>query len=302
MTIDLALTSLSQGLLWAIMAIGIHTTYRILDFADLSAEGSFTLGGAVTARFITTGMDPVLSILLSILAGAIAGLITGALHTQLKIPPLLSGILTMTGLYSVNLRIMFGKANIPLMKATTIMTKFSKYGLGKREASIVVGIICIIIVILILWWFYNTEIGYAIRATGNNENMIKAQGVNTNVMKMLGLVIGNALVAFSGSLLTQYNGYADVGMGIGTIVIGLASVIIGEVVFSDKNSHKVFFSVVLGSILYRLIISFVLSCGLSPNDLRGISSILLAICLYLPTFREKISRTKMGRLLNRKEG
>ena len=193
----------------------------------------------------------------------------------------------MTGLYSVNLRIM-GKANLPLLKQDTVISIVSKIGFDTSTAVFVVGIVAVLVVILILWWFFGTEKGFAIRATGDNSNMIRALGVNTNSMVILGLVISNGLIALSGGIMAQYNGYADVGMGTGTIVIGLASVIIGEVLFGHSSIIRSLFAVVLGSILYRIIIAFVLSKGLVPTDLKLLSSVLLAVCLSLPLIKEKI--------------
>jgi len=282
------LGSLSQGLIWGIMALGIYITYRILNFADLTAEGSFTLGAAVAARLITSGtFDPLTSTIIAVLAGVLAGLMTGFLHTVLRIPPLLAGILSMTGLYSINLRVL-GIANIPLARGTeTLMTHVGRFfGTTDRNLStILVGIIVVFIVIIILRLFFNTEIGYVLRATGDNEAMTNAQGVNTKRMKILGLMIGNACVALSGALVFQFQGFADIGMGVGTIVIGLASVIIGEVIFRDKNNHRVFIAVILGSILYRIIIAFVLGRGIHPNDFRLISAAMLAVALAMPLIR-----------------
>jgi len=289
------------------MALGIFITFRFLNFADLTVEGSFVLGAAVAARLITAGYDPLVSTLAAMTAGVLAGLVTGFLHTVMKIPPLLSGILTMTGLYSINLRVM-GRANISLTwGADTLMTRMAGF-LGRfmtrihgwfgsesvitvttRDASIFVGVVFVTIVLVILRLFFNTEIGCVLRATGENEAMAKAQGVNTDRMKILGLMIGNACVALSGALVFQQQQFADIGMGIGTIVIGLASVIIGEVIFSDKNSHWVLFSVVLGSVLYRIIIAFVLQLGINPNDFRLFTAIMIAMALSLPTFRAKLN-------------
>lgn len=217
----------------------------------------------------------------------VAGFVTGFLNTKLKIPSLLSGILSMTGLYSINLRIM-GKANLPLLKQDTVISIVSDMGVETSTAVLIVGIISVLIVIAILWWFFGTEKGFAIRATGDNADMIRALGVNTNSMVILGLVISNGLIALSGGIMAQYNGYADVGMGTGTIVIGLASVIIGEVLFGHSSILRSLFAVVLGSILYRIIIAFVLSKGLVPTDLKLLSSVLLAVCLSLPLIKEKL--------------
>ena len=292
MGLNMFLGAISQGLLWGIMAMGVWITYRVLNYADLTAEGSFTLGAAVAARLITTGtFDPLTSTLIAMGAGVLAGLVTGLLHTMLKIPPLLSGILTMTALYSVNLRVM-GISNIPLPRGTvTLMTNIGGFfGVTDRNTSaIIVGVIFVVIVITILRLFFNTEIGYVLRATGDNENMVKAQGVSTNRMKILGLMLGNACVSMSGALVFQFQGFADIGMGVGTIVIGLASVIIGEVIFRDKNNHRALIAVVLGSILYRIIIAFVLGRGIHPNDFRLISALMLAFALAMPMFREKLN-------------
>ncbi|MDR1536872.1 MAG: ABC transporter permease [Clostridiales bacterium] len=301
MSIDI-IGTLSIGLLWGVMAVGVYITFRILDFADLTAEGCFTLGAAVAARLITVGASPIASTLAAFAAGAAAGALTGFFHTKLRIPPLLSGILTMTGLYSINIRSMGMKPNIPLMYDNrTIMSDFAKmFSISNKIAVFCVALICVSIVIFILWWFFNTEIGYAMRATGNNENMIRALGVNTNVTKMLGLMLGNSLVAFSGALIAQFNSYSDIGMGIGTIVIGLAAVIMGEVIFSDKNSYKGLIAVVLGSISYRFIIALVLELSRLPTtDTRGISSIVLAIALALPLIRKSLIRKKPPASLER---
>ena len=287
MKLSVFMGAVSQGLLWSILAIGVYITYKILDYADLT-EGSYPLGAAVAARFILGGMDPFFATILSMLTGMLAGLVTGILNTKLKIPSLLSGILSMTGLYSINLRVM-GKANLPLLRQDTIITRVTSLGFETDTAVIIVGVVSVLAVILILWWFFGTEKGFAIRATGDNSNMIRALGVNTNSMVILGLVISNGLIALSGGIMAQYNGYADVGMGTGTIVIGLASVIIGEVLFGNTSILRSLFAVVLGSILYRIIIAFVLSKGLVPNDLKLLSSILLAVCLSLPLVKEKLS-------------
>jgi len=290
MSVTALLGAVSQGLLWGVMALGVYITYRILNYADLTAEGSFTLGAAVAARLIVgNNFDPLLSTLIAMLAGMTAGSITGFLHTVLKVPPLLSGILTMTGLYSINLRIM-GMANIPLMRGTeTLMTRMANFlGTNERIASIAVGGIFVLVVIGLLRLFFNTEIGYALRATGDNEAMVKAQGVNTNRMKILGLMLANACVAMSGALAFQSLGFADIGMGIGVIVIGLASVIIGEVVFRDKHSHRSLVAVILGSVTYRVIIALVLAIGIHPNDFRLISAIMLALALSMPLMRERL--------------
>lgn len=270
------------------MTIGVFITYRILDYADLTVEGSITLGASVAATLISRGGNPYLATLFAICAGMGAGLVTGLLHTKLKIPPLLSGILCMIALYSINLRVM-GKANVSLLRTETIYTPFINLGLGSRNAVIIFGLICVVVLVLFLYWFFGTEIGCAIRATGNNPNMIRAQGVNTDSTKILGLVISNGLVALSGALIAQYQSFSDVGMGIGSIVIGLASVIIGEVLFGTRNFMNTLISLVLGAITYRVIIAAVLEMGMRPTDLRLFTAITVTIALSLPVFRSYLN-------------
>ena len=289
MSLSTFLSALSQGLLWSILAIGVYITYRILDFADLTTEGSFPLGAAVGAKMILTGINPVAATFAAMAFGLVAGLVTGILNTKLKIPGLLSGILVMTGLYSVNLMIM-GKANLPLLKRPTMISFFTDKGFTNMQSAMTLGIIAVVIVILLLWWLFSTEFGFALRATGDNHKMIRALGVNTDSMIILGLMISNALIALAGGLIAQYNGYADIGMGTGTIVIGLASVIIGEVLFGRTSVVRSLCAVVLGSVLYRIIIAFVLEHGLQPTNLKLLSSCVLAVCLSLPVFKEKYAR------------
>ena len=215
--------ALSQGVLWGLMALGVYITYRILDIADLTVDGSFATGGAVCAVCVVNGVDPILALLLATIAGAVAGFVTGFLHTKCEIPAILAGILTQIGLYSINLRIM-GRSNTPLLKSETLFKNISEMtGLSSTWTALIIGIIVSVVIVAILYWYFGTEIGSAIRATGNNEQMVRALGVNTSVTKILGLMIGNALISLSGALVTQSQGYADIKMGIGAIVIGLAS-------------------------------------------------------------------------------
>ena len=289
---NVVIGAVAQGLIWAVMAIGVYITYRILDIADLTAEGVFTLGGGVTCVLITSGVNPFAATAVALVAGLVAGFVTGILHTKFKIPALLSGILTMTALWSVNLRVM-GKSNIPLLKETTIVSMLEDLLLNmgvdstltKNFAAIIAGLILTAIVVLILWWFFKTEFGYALRATGNNQNMIRANGVNTNKAIIIGVMLGNGLIALSASFVSQFNCFADISMGVGTIVIGLASVIIGEVVFGHRNILHSLIAVALGSVLYRIIIALVLELGLKTDDMKLISSILLTIALCFPAIR-----------------
>lgn len=278
------LGAVALGLLWAVMTIGVYITYRILNIADLTVEGSIAMGAAIGAQGIIHGVDPYLSSVLAFFGGMAAGVATGVLHTRLRIPALLSGILTMIALYSVNLRIL-GRANLSLLRMETVYTVFHGMGLARNEAVIVLGLLVVAGVISILYWFFGTEIGCAIRATGNNPQMARAQGINTDNMIILGLVISNGLVAFSGALIAQSQGFADVQMGMGSIVIGLASVIIGEVLFGKKNFYSRLVALALGAISYRIIIALVLRMGMPANDLKLFTALTVAVALSLPVFR-----------------
>lgn len=290
--LDLVLSTVSQGLLWAIMALGVFLTFRVLDIADLSVEGTFPLGAAVAATLIDAGHSVWFAMLIALIAGCIGGTVTALLTTKLKIPALLSGILTMIGLYSVNLIIM-GKANVPLLRAETVFTLTEDlFGVSSVVATLIVGLIATTVVGVIMYWFFGTVLGTAIRATGCNPQMARAQGINTNVMVILGLLISNGLVALSGALVAQSNGFADVGMGTGTIVIGLASVIIGEVLFGTRSFKNWLISVVLGSVVYRAVIAIVLELGMPPNDLKLFTAVLVAIALSLPLIKNKFAIMK----------
>lgn len=290
--LDLVLSTISQGLLWAIMALGVFLTFRVLDIADLSVEGTFPLGAAVAATLIDAGHSVWLAMLIALVAGCIGGTVTALLTTKLKIPALLSGILTMIGLYSVNLMIM-GKANVPLLRSETVFTLTEDlFGVSQVIATLIVGLVATAIVGVIMYWFFGTVLGTAIRATGCNPQMARAQGINTNIMVILGLLISNGLVALSGALVAQSNGFADVGMGTGTIVIGLASVIIGEVLFGTRSFKNWLISVVLGSVVYRAVIAIVLELGMPPNDLKLFTAVLVAVALSLPLIKNKFAIMK----------
>lgn len=291
---DLLLPTISQGLLWSLLALGVYITFRVLDIADLTVEGSFPLGASVAVTLLVKDVNPVTAILVAALAGGVAGVVTGLLHTKLRIPALLAGILTMIALYSVNLRIM-GKANISLLGKETAFTLVeSALGVAYSQAVLLVGLISCVLFSVLMYWFFGTEIGAAIRATGFNPQMIRAQGVDTNIMLLIGLFFSNALVAVAGSLVAQSNGFADVGMGVGTIVIGLASVIIGEVLFGTRSFKNSLISVILGSIVYRLVIAIVLQMGMPPNDLKLFTAVLVAIALSLPMVKGKFQSRKAG--------
>ena len=288
---DILLGAVTLGLLWAVMTIGVYITYRILNIADLTVEGSITMGAAIAASLISKGVNPYAATLFALFGGMCAGFVTGLLHTKLRIPPLLSGILTMIALYSVNLRIM-GRANISLLRVDTDYTDLYNLGINRAMAVKVLGFFCVLGLICILYWLFGTEIGCAVRATGNNPQMARAQGINTKSMIILGLVIRNGLVALSGALISQSQSFADVQMGIGSIVIGLASVIIGEVLFSRTSFFSILISLALGAITYRVIIALVLKMGMPANDLKLFTAITVAVALSLPMFRAYLSPVK----------
>lgn len=288
-------SAIAQGLIWGIMAIGIYVTYKILDIADLTVDGSLCTGGATCVILLVNGCPMWLALICSILAGMLAGLITGILITKLKIPAILAGILTQLALYSVNLHIMgfgttsFSKSNLPISVDKYNLIVSSRY---VRELSlknpIIVVILFVAIVIAILYWFFGTELGCSIRATGANQFMARSQGINTDKTKVIGLVISNSLVALTGALLSQYQGFADINMGRGAIVIGLAAVIIGEQIFDKvfKNFALKLFACVLGAIIYYLVIQFVLKLGLSTDDLKMLTAIVVAIFLAIPNLKK----------------
>lgn len=291
----LLINALEQGLVYGIMALGVLITFRVLDFPDLTVDGSFTMGAGITAALTVSGWNPFFALLIGILGGMLAGTFTGLLSTKLNILNLLAGILTMTLLYSVNLRIM-GRPNIPLLGHTTILDQFHSLlagiGWGAYSNLIFFGLVLLFLKLL-LDLFFNTELGLALRATGDNEQMIVAQGVNTDTMKILGLAISNSLVAFSGGLVAQYSGFADVGMGIGMIIAGLASVIVGETLIPTKNFLWITTGVITGSIIYRAAIMFALrygyNFGFKASDLKLITALIVIVSLATPQVREKLN-------------
>ena len=283
MIVKVLIGAIELGLLFGIMALGVYLTFRILDFPDLTVDGSITLGAAVAAVLIGKGYSPWLGFIIAPLAGALAGVVTGILHTRFEIAPLLAGILTMTGLYSVNLRIM-GRANLPLLGTATLADSLIHLGVPPKYGWIVFGTILAIIVVVILYWLFQTEIGIVLRAIGDNEIMIKSQGVDVDKMKIFGLALSNALVALSGAAIAQLQGFADMGMGVGMIVSGLASVIIGEMLIGTRTILRALFAVVCGSLAYRIIISLVLRMGLETTDLKLVTAVLVVAALTLPKF------------------
>lgn len=295
MNIDVLLNALpgacAQGLIWGIMAIGVYLTYKILDLADLTVDGTMCTGGAVCVMMMLNGHSVGVSLFCAFLAGMLAGLVTGVFHTAMGIPAILAGILTQLGLYSINLRIMGNKANqaISVDKYDLLVSLRYVKGVAFFKNSIWVAILVTVILIGILYWFFGTELGCSIRATGSNQNMARAQGINTDFTKILGLMLSNGIVAFASGLYAQYQGFADVNAGRGAIVIGLAAVIIGEVVFGKISRNFAFhlLSVALGAILYYLVIQVVLWLGLNPNDLKLLSALVVAVFLAIPHLKQK---------------
>lgn len=287
--------AVSQGLIWGIMAIGVYITYRILDVADLTVDGSFATGGAVCVMFILNGYNVWFALFMAFVSGLVAGAATGLLHTFMGIPVILAGILSQLGLYSVNLKIM-GKANqaVNVNNYDLIISLRWVKDFAINNPLIMVAII-VAVLIVILYWFFGTEIGSGIRATGANLNMSRAQGINTNLNKVIGIMLSNGLVAMSGALLAQYQGFSDVNMGRGAIVIGLAAVIIGEAVFSKifKNFALRLLAVALGAIIYYIVVQAVITMGLDANLLKLLSAVIVAIFLAVPYWKSKFTKTKI---------
>jgi len=286
------LGSLEQGFVFAIMALGVYITFRVLDFPDLSVDGTFPLGAAVSAILIVKGINPFVTVAIATLAGMIAGGITAILNTKLKILNLLAGILMMIALYSVNIRVM-GQPTTALLGYDTIFTPFEALGIEKYILTPIIFGIILIVIGAILVWFLHTDIGLAMRATGNNMKMVKAQGVSTDRMVLFGLAFSNGLVALSGALVAQSQGSADVNMGIGTIVAGLASVILGEAIIQDRSVFRAIVGVIVGSVLYRIAIALALSfrigaLQMTPSDLNLMTSLLVTIALVFPGIRKKL--------------
>ena len=275
--------ALAQGLIWGIMAIGVAITYKILDYADLTVDNSLCTGGAVAAICIIGGMDPLLSLVFAMLAGALAGLCTGLLHTVLGIPAILSGILTQLALYSINMHIM-GKSNLTISRTQYDLLLTS----ARIPRAILVSGLFVLVLVIILYWFFGTQLGCAIRATGNNEHMARAQGISTNRMKVLGLMLSNALVGLSGALLAQYQGNADINMGRGAIVIGLAAVVIGGALLGRRENFALrLATTALGGVVYYAILAVVIWAGLSTSDLKLFSAVVVTVFLSAPHLKKK---------------
>ena len=291
--------AITQGMLWGIMAVGVYLTYRIIDVADLTVDGSFATGGAVCVVLMRSGMNPYMALIIAILAGMAAGLATGLLHTRCGIPAILSGILTQLALYSINLRIMSGKANLPIGVDKYDLLVSQRYVRKLTlENPILLALIALIVLIGILYWFFGTEYGSALRATGANPHMARAQGINTKIGITVGLMLSNGLVALSGGLIAQYQGAVDVNMGRGAIVIGLAAVIIGEVIFGKvfRNFALKLVAVAIGAVIYYLVLQVVLQIGLNTNDLKLLTALIVALFLAVPYWKGQIFRKKQQKM------
>jgi putative ABC transport system permease protein len=279
--------AVAQGLIWGIMAIGVYITFRVLDFADLTVDGTLATGGAVLVITMMNGMNVYVALLLSFIAGCVAGLVTGVLNTLLGIPPILAGILTQLALYSVNLRIL-GKSN----QALSIYKYHVLASMTDITKAIIIVAIFVVAIIAILYWFFGTELGHSIRATGCNQNMSRANGINIKFTKIVALILSNGLVALAGGLLSQYQGFADVNMGRGAIVIGLAAVIIGEVIFGKifKNFALRLLAVAFGGIIYYIVMQFVINLGLNTDDLKLLTAVIVAIFLGIPYIKSQYAQ------------
>lgn len=289
----------AQGLIWAVLALGVYVSYKILDFADLSVDGTLATGGCVAIVLTAEGIHPLIAMVVAAAAGGLAGIITALLNTKLKIPAILSGILTMSAMYSVNKRILSGRANVSANGLDTLVGRVATLlnmdyrGLDKNIISIIICVVIIALTIAFLYWFFGTEWGSSIRATGNNKTMATAQGINTDRAKIIALALSNALAALAGAMLSQHNFSADVNMASGTIVIGLASIVIGDLIFGGKLSFWLkLVGVVVGSLIYRLIFVFAVQLGMNSDDLKLIASVIIVIALCLPEVKKKISARK----------
>ncbi len=283
----------AQGLIWGLMAIGVYITFKVLDLADLTVDGTMATGGALCIVLMTNGVNVWTALICSFVAGLVAGAVTGILHTFMGIPAILSGILTQLALFSINLRIMDGKANVAINPDRySLLVSLRRVKSVSADNPIAVTAIFTAVLILFLYWFFGTELGSAIRATGANEHMSRAQGINVDLMKVVGLMLSNGIVALSSALYAQYQGFADVNAGRGAIVIGLAAVIIGEVVFSHvfHNFALKLLSVSLGAMIYYAVIQIVLTLGLNTNDLKMLSALVVAIFLAMPYWKSKYFR------------
>ena len=292
--------ALELGLLYAVMAVGVYLTYRVLDFPDLTVDGSFTTGAAVAAVGIIAGIPPWLATLLALVSGLLAGVVTGLLHSWAGINPLLAGILTQIALYSINLRIM-GRSNLPMLRERTLLSPLFDAGLRASWASVAIFAAFAGVIGAVVYWFLGTNYGVAMRAVGDNAEMAAAQGINVGATKIVGVALSNALVALCGAVIAQYQGFADISMGIGLIVAGLASVIVGQAIFGMTAVWQAIVAAMLGSVIYRGVIQLALSAGLNPNDMKLISAVLVVLALLVPRWAPLRAWRQRRRLLAARE-
>ena len=292
----LLLNMFEQGFMFAFLALGVLITFRFFRFPDLTAEGSYPLGGAVVAALLVHHVEPFVATIAATLAGALAGTVTAAIHTKLRINNIIAGIIAMTALYTVNLRVM-GKANTPLLTTPSIFSEsvvaLNRFGLSLSDnifTTIAIGFLLLVLASLALVWFFSTDLGLAVRATGQNETMISSLGMNTDLAKMVGLALSNAFIALSGALVAQNHGFADIGMGIGILVTGAGAVLIGEAIFGDRTVAWWVVAAITGALIYRFLVALALRVGLEPIDLRLITAVLLLLALTIPNWRRVILR------------
>ncbi|WP_342525673.1 ABC transporter permease [Chryseomicrobium sp. FSL W7-1435] len=306
--------AVEQGLIYGIMALGVYLTFRVLDFPDLTVDGSFVTGASTAAMMIVLGYSPLLATVTAMIAGFVAGMGTGLLHTKGGINPLLSGILMMIALYSINLRIMgltvensVGRPNIPLLQSETLITKYISFveslGIPSSYAIVVGALLVVAVVKIVLDLFLKTEVGLALRATGDNKRMIRSFSGNTDRLTIIGLALSNGLVALSGALIAQYGKFADVGMGIGMIVIGLASVIIGEALFGTKSIVRITFAVIVGAVIYRLVLAFALRIEfLDTGDMKLLTALIVILALILPNRLSALKKQAVRKRVEARKG
>lgn len=293
-TINALIGSIELGMIYAVLALGVFLSFRTLNTPDLTVDGSIVTGAAASAMLCTLDVHPIIGLIAAFAGGACAGAVTALLNTKLKIQPLLAGILVMLGIYSINLRIMGNKANLPLTRSDTIYSKATEL-FPQDSAKLIIGGLVLVLSIALFFFFLKTRLGFALRATGDNEEMVRAAGISSDNMKLLGLAVSNGFVGLAGGLLAQYQGYADIGMGVGMVVIGLASVIIGEVIFGTSCLLRRLIAVSLGAIVYRLVLAIALNFGMQATDMKLVSAVIVVIALSLGVLGESFSIRKKKR-------
>lgn len=293
MSLSVIQGALELGLIFAIMSLGIFISFRILNIPDLTIDGTFTLGTSVSAIFAVNG-HPVLGVIFALIAGGLAGCVTGFLQTKMKVQPILAGILTMTALYSVNLRVMGQKPNLSLFDRESIFSGLTRL-IGEQYANLVMIALILVVSIVVIFFFLKTQLGMSLRATGDNEDMVRASSINSDAMKIMGLAIANAFVALAGAILAQYQSFSDVSGGIGMMVVGLASIIVGEAIFGRKSIIRSLLAVVIGAVVYRFVLTIALRIGLEAGDLKLFSAILVTIAICIPTLKSYIMKRRSRR-------